>query len=266
MARGIAHAGYPFGKTVVKRDEGGWNFLYEHSTTKQDRFDIGDRFMLPDARVFRYGLEHASTGIGAQLIEAGRCCKFTGTMSDGVSASTNRAQVIGDSELRFASQTFALDELRGGYVVVYSAGNTYQQFGIVGNTVCSNANVIVYLDRKITVAVTSTQFCEILPNPYRRLGRDADGYGGFAGVPMSQPAATEYFWIQTWGILWCNPGASGGMGGASGERQVVIWPDGTLRTGTQAGSTHNLQHAGFIVNFDSLGNDGPPFIMLQISP
>jgi len=31
-------------------------FLYEHSSTKNPEYNIGDRVLLPDGRVFRYGL------------------------------------------------------------------------------------------------------------------------------------------------------------------------------------------------------------------
>ncbi len=245
-------------------DVGYWDFLYQKSTVINPNFYPGDRVVLPDGRVFRYGREHASTDLNPLAVEAGTGICGTGNLSDdGVSASTNRAQVVGDRELRFASQTFAKDELRGGYVVIYSTV-LYQQAGIIGNNACSSSALTVYLDRPLNGAVTSSQFCEILPNPYYFLGRDADSYNSVLGIPMVTPSTAEYFWLQTWGPLWVNPGASGGIGGGGGERQVVFWVDGTLRL--HDNSYKGTQHAGFILNMDSSGNVGPPFIMLQISP
>jgi len=250
---------------VVPQGEGigYWDFLYSKSTVINPDFYVGDRVVLPDGRVFRYGREHASTDLNPLDVEAATGVFCTGTMSDdGVAASTNRAQAVGDRELRFASQTFAKDELRGGYVVIYSTV-VYQQAGIVGNNACSGTALTVYLDRPLNGAVTSSQYCEILPNPYLYLGRDADSYNAVMGIPMVTPSTAEYFWLQTWGPLWVNPGA-GPTGGGGGERQVVFWVDGTLRLHDD--SYKGAQHAGFILQMDPHGSDGPPFIMLQISP
>lgn len=245
---------------------GQWDYLYTASTVKDPKWDIGDRVILPDGRVFRYGKQHASSQGGAADVMAGRGVKFVGRIADdGIASAVNRAQVIGDTELRYASESFAKDELKGGYVIIYSAGDTYQQAGIIGNTYCSDSELTIYLDRRLTVVVTSTQYTEVLFNPYRYLGRDTSLYNSVAGIPMSTPTAGEYFWIQTWGPLWCNPGPTG-MGGAAGERRVIFNVDGSMRTGETGND--NSQTAGFIIQMDAeleSGADGPPFIMLQIS-
>ena len=267
MAKGKA-------KTTYINDQGfaayqtvpSWDFLYETSTIKNPNYNIGDRVVLPDGRVFRYGKQHASSQGGAADVQAGRGVKFVGRIADdGIASAVDRAQVIGDKELHYASQSFAEDELRGGYVVIYSAGNTYQQAGIVGNTYCSNSALTIYLDRALTTVVTSTQYTEVLFNPYRYLGLDTSGWNSVAGVPVSTPTAGQYFWIQTWGPLWCNPGPDG-MGAENGERRVIFNPDGSMRTGETGND--NSQTAGFIIQMDAelaTGADGPPFIMLQIS-
>ena len=230
-----------------------WDFLYAHSTVKDSNYNIGDRVVTPDGRVFRYAL-------AVNAIEPGRGVQFTGTIADdGVSANVNRAQAIDDKEIRFASQSFAKDELRGGYVIIYGGNNAYQQLGIVGNTVCSNSELTVYLDRAITVAVGSTQFTEILPNPYRYLKREAGSYVSFAGIPMAIVTAAEYFWVQTWGPCWVNP--QSGVGGGDQERTVVFGPDGSLRNYDLTG----YQIAGFIIAKTSFDNDAVSFLMLQIS-
>lgn len=241
------------------------NFLYKATTTISPDWNIGDRVKLPDGRAFRYCKEHTSEGSGpADPVEAGRGAKFLGTIGDdGVASAVDTAQVVGDSTLHYASQSFAKDELRGGYVIVYSAGSTYQQAGIVGNTYCSSTPMTVYVDREWATVITSTQYTEILPNPYLYVGRDTDAHNSVAGVPMSTPTAGQYFWIQTWGPLWHNPGPDG-CGGGSGEQRVCYNVDGSLRIGETLNL--NSQMAGIILNMDSLGNDGPPFINLMITP
>lgn len=268
MAKGKATTKYVGREGVVTpQTQPSWDFLYRSSTVKDPEYEIGDRVVLPDGRVFRYCLQHASSQGGAADVEAGRGVKFVGRIADdGIASAVDRAQVIGDKELHYASQSFAKDELRGGYVIIYSAGSTYQQAGIVGNTYCSSSALTIYLDRSLATAVTSTQYTEVLPNPYRFIGLDTSNWNSVAGVPMSTPTAAQYFWIQTWGPCWINPGPNG-MGAVAGERRTIWNADGSMREG-EVGND-NSQTAGFIIQMDAelqSGADGPPFIMLQISP
>jgi len=183
---------------------------------------------------------------------------------DGIALCSPAAiQAVGDKSFTVASQTFALDELRGGYAMLYTASSSYQQFGIVGNTAAAAATVTIYLDRKLTVALTATNGIEVLPNPYRYLVYDtSEAYMSHAGIPMSTPTNGQYFWIQTWGICWCNPGPYG-QGGGANERTLCFQTDGQLRFASQV--TVDYQRAGFLVTKDASGTDSPPFLMLQIS-
>ncbi len=260
MTKGKAKVNY-LGRSgvVMPQTTPSWDFIYEASTVKSNKYNIGDRVVLPDGRVFRYGL-------AVNSIEPGRGVKFSGTIaSDGVSGNVNRAQVVGDRELRWASETFTKDELRGGYVIIFGGGNSYQQFGIIGNTACSSSELTVYLDRAISVVVGSTQFTEILPNPYRYLKQEYNYYMSHAGVGMAYPTAGQYFWVQTWGPLWMNNGPYG-QGAETSERDVIFNADGSLRNQTEWGIVVGNQKAGFIITATSNGNDAVSFIMLQISP
>lgn len=251
---------------VTVQTEPSWDFLYEMSSIKSPKHEIGDRVVCPDGRVFRYCLAHTCDGVTTW--EPGRGVLFAGTLADdGIESNVNRAQAIGDKELRYASQSFAKDELRGGYVVIYSAGNTYQQAGIVGNTYCSSSELTIYLDRTLVVAVTSTQYTEVLPNPYRYIGSALAGSkqrASWAGIPMSTPTAGKYFWVQTWGPCWVNPGGVG-IGTGAYEREAVFAGDGSIAP--RDATTHIAsQCAGFVIEFKTVAGDGPPFINLQINP
>jgi len=229
------------------------------STTQQ--YPLGTRLITADGRVFRYCLSSAA-------IQAGRGTKTRITMADdGIAANTSKAEAVGAKSVSFASQTFALDELKGGYICMYSAGSTYQQRYITGNTAAAGATVEVKFDAPITTAVTAAMYCEALGNPYRYMSSASFGYASCLGVShVVVAAAGTYFWIQTWGICWMNPGPYG-MGGDAQERAVIFNPDGSLRPRNEhSGDGVDYQLAGFIVQTDSNGSDGPPFIMLQISP
>ena len=261
MARGKAKVNYLNREGLVAAQESpDWSFIYEKSIVKHPHYNIGDRVVLPDGRVFRYGL-------AVNSVECGLGVKFSGTMAaDGIAlTSASQTQAIGDRQFSVASQTFAEDELRGGYAVLYTASSTYQQFGIVGNTAASASTVTIYLDRALTTALTTTNGIEVLPNPYRYLKKEYNYYMSHAGIPMSSATAGQYFWIQTWGPLWANPGPYG-QGASVSERDVIFNADGSLRNKAEWGVIVGNQKAGFLMTADSAGTDSPPFIMLQISP
>ncbi|KKK68775.1 hypothetical protein LCGC14_2940660 [marine sediment metagenome] len=260
MSKGKAIVDIVRGPGLVGHETAGeYDFLYRASSVKDPKWDIGDRVALPDGRVYRYGL-------AVNSIEPGRGLKFSGNIaSDGVSGNVNRAQAVGDKELRWASETFLKDELKGGYVIVFGGSNSYQQFGVIGNTACSASELTVYLDRAITTDVGSTQFAEILPNPYRYLKQEYNYYMSHAGVGMSYPTAGQYFWIQTWGPCWINNGPYG-QGAETSERDVLFNGDGSLRNMAEWDVIVGNNKAGFIITATSNGNDAVSFIMLQINP
>ena len=238
---------------------GGPQEIYEVSTIQ--RYGLGTRVVTPDGRVFRYGLSAAA-------IQAGRGCKTIGSMaSHGVATTCTIARIVGDDTISFAAQTFAKDVLVGGYIVIYSAASTYQQRLIVGNNACSGTTLNIELEYPLTVAVAAATYCEVMGNPYRYMSSAATSYASCLGVPhVVIAAAGTYFWMQTWGPLWCNPGPYG-MGGDAQERHVIFNPDGSLRPRNEhAGDGVDYQLAGFIMNLTGVGADAPPFIMLQISP
>lgn len=259
MSRGKVKANYLHRAGLVGlNDAPDYDFLYVASATKDPKWNIGDRVVLPDGRVFRY----AKAGANCYT---GQGCGFYKAVA--MSANSAAAQVAGDKQITFASQTFTEDELRGGYIVIYGADNSdVQQRGIIGNTVASGSTVTVYLDAALAIDVATAKYCEILYNPYSDLRTGAGGsYVSIAGIAAAEADADEYFWVQTWGPCWIAPGEAG-VGGDANERTVIFdgsvgalheFSDGTFGTDAQV--------AGFIIQRDSSGTDGPPFIMLQIS-
>ncbi len=241
-----------------------WDFLYQHSVIKHPDYFPGDRVVLPDGRVFRHCLEHTSSHVSAALVKTGRGVKFLGEINsgvDGVAAVVDVAQAVGDDTLSWATQTFEKDVLRGGYVSI-NHDNNHMQAGILGNDACAGTSLKIKLDRKLTDVVHVGDFGTLQPNPYRFIGWDGSDYNSCAGIPMSEPAAAEYFWIQTWGPCWINPGPYN-LGVAASQRLVVFNPDGSLRIA--ADSNPHWQIAGFILDMVNLGLKAR-FFMLQVSP
>lgn len=233
--------------------------LWETKTTAQ--YSIGTRLVTEDGRVFRYCLSSGA-------VTAGKGANSKGNLADdGIAASAVLARAVGDTQIDFDSQTFAKDELVGGYLVIHTS--EVQNRYIIGNTVAANANVVITVAEPFSTLFAASQYAEVCPNPYRFVAApsgDSANRSSILGIPFVSIAASgSYFWLQTWGPCWINPGPYG-MGGQPGERSVLFNPDGSLRRMAEWGVISDWQHAGFILQSDPGGTDGPPFIMLQVSP
>lgn len=240
-----------------------WSFLYETSTIKNPNYNIGDRVALPDGRVYRYAL-------AVDTVKARCGNSFVGDMeNDGIVETTLAAgQAVGDKSVTVASQSFAKDELRGGYITLCAGGTTNMQFrGIIGNTYCSSTTVTIYLDAALDTVVTNATEVEVLPNPYRYISGGNKAFSSVAGVAVKSATVGQYFWLQTWGPV--RPASGAALTRISRCRQLVFQHDGgSVNWHTTAlAITVQGQHAGFILDSTEIADiNHAPFIMLQISP
>jgi len=235
-----------------------WGFLYQHSTVKHPGYNIGDRVALADGRVFRYAYADTARTTGYGMM-------FNALVAQGYTVLA-AAQEIGDMSVTVVSAVdLAEDELRGGYIVMYTGdpNNTFR--GIVGNSaVSATETVTIYLDAPLHIAVTITTGSEFFYNPYAHVAELAEDWLSVAGVSVTDIATAGYCWIQTWGLIRISLHAK--FGDDAGERQVVFGPNGDLRAHSAAGTANNYQHAGFIVDRTVIGTGSYALIMLQISP
>lgn len=250
---------------------GDWDFLYQTSTVKPPKWNVGDRVVLPDVRVFRLA---KATNIVPNCKYG---LKFWNRISDGVAVALGAALVVGDRSLTIAAAGVTLDEYRGGYVILH--GGTHHQFrGVVGNSATDTAgNIIVYLDAAIQIAVAAGQWTELVQSPYDNVNYSGvlpNDYTSVAGIPnVTTVAANQYLWLQTWGPIWVNPhGASlTDAGLLGGERKLVFDAEGSIcieddvAHGGMA-DTDEHQIAGFIIDRQEALTSGPPLVMLTISP
>lgn len=277
MSKGKAITDYAGGRPGLVSHEtaGQWNFLYRTSTIKDEKYDIGDRVQLPDGRAFRYAL--ATNAIPSCKFGV----KFYGQIGDGVAVAMATNHAIGDRNITLTAADVTEDEFRGGYMLIHVG--THQQFrGIIGNTATDGDGLVIFtLDAGLTVACT-TQWCEVLHNPYANVKLTAGPSGGLAGNDYSSVAgipnvitakANQYVWLQTWGPIWINPHGDNLQddGITGGERKLVFDVEGSVCVEPDAphgpgadGDDHQV--AGFIIDRSAAGVSGPPLVMLTISP
>lgn len=262
MGKGIANVEYVRqGSEVTVADQPNWGFIYRVSAVKDEKWAIGDRVVLPDGREFNYAKSLAAciAGQGAEFTATG----YTAYTAFAVSAA------IGDTAVTVPAATHAAltkDELRGGYAILYNAGNAVQFRGIIGND-ASILNVAfkIYLDGPLTEAVVAAVAgIETFQNPYAALRTGTSTNLSKAGVPASTVSAADlYFWVQTAGFSWAAPQA--GVG-ATKDKGLFWRHDGSLESVTTAlavtpAANDTGQYAGFVVEGSAAGNG--PLIMLR---
>lgn len=252
-----------------------WNFLYvTPTTTKSLDYNIGNRVILPDGRVFRYG---RATNIVRNTMQG---LKFFGQeVGDGIGYKAPLAQVVGDEYIKVSESGVTLDELRGG-MVIFHTHTEYADFtrGIVGNDATDSSGYVkIYLDAALHIAVTTSFGVETCPNPYRFLsyrsaavagGPGGDAYSSVAGIPTRKTtAANQYVWIQTWGPCWINPQGSIGYTVIASRRLLWFTDEGSIICVNSAGDdTAMRQIAGFLLTAEDASGTGPPLVMLTITP
>jgi len=259
MAKGKASALYLHRAGLVgHKTAPDWGFIYSTSLTKDSKWNIGDRVVLPDGREFRYSRS-------TEALITPMAAAFT---LNGAIAYTSAVipAAIGDIDVVVPAVTHdALDEdeLRGGYVTIFKAG-VIQFRGIIGNSVsAANAAVTIYLDGPLDDTVTTSSAYEVWANPWSALEQGTSAVGK-AGVPaIAVSAALMYFWCQIRGPIFINPQSTlvdkegvGGMFRIDGSLEAVA-----TAIGGTVPANDGTQYAGFRMGGSATGNG--PLFMLQ---
>jgi hypothetical protein len=264
-----------------------WSFIYQVSTVKSPEFNVGDRVVLPDGRVYRYG-KAGTGGVLPQMAAAytKACNAYAVAPTQATLASSGFPAVgtptVGAVGSQYITYTCASpfgvlgtgvigeDELRGGHIVIGNGGaQNPQNRGIIGNPALAAAGVhTIRLDAPLVTAVTvGTTGIEVVGNPYLYLVNDGSTqqpYVSWMGVPAVAATVGQYFWLQTWGPCWMT--SDGHTCAAAGSREIFIKNNGSVQSGdyfTYAGTAY--QRAGFAIDASSTGASTSPIVMLQIS-
>lgn len=286
MTKGIGNVEYiRQGSEVTVADQSNWVFLYQASTVKPEKWNVGDRVVTPDGRVFRFCKAQAAVrssygavGVGKVNISALAPAQAADTSTilgvpavvTGAIGSQVVTVTVGAASGANDDGAVTADSLRGGYIVIGNQGTAAQNRGIVGNTAVAagGGTIQVYLDGPLAVAVTTgTTYIEVFQPPYAKVAYSSNtgGLYSFLGIPAVSATTGQYFWLQTWGPTWITPGGGWTSQGVVNERQVYFVGDGSINGSNAITIGTGFQKAGFIMQQDTSGSGGPPMVMLQIS-
>lgn len=270
--KGLAKAEYIQTKGAVVSGAPNWDYLYQVSTVKDALHGIGDRVVTPDGRVFRYAL----AGTGGVQSEWGAAqslktidvavapAQVTGA---GAVGSTTLSLTVNAGAGSLGTGAFALDELRGGYVVIGNGSAQHPQMRYITGNVAKVAGagiITVSLDASLTAAVSvGVTTIETMTNPYAFMVPGAGGYQTFLGIPAQTATVGQYFWLQTWGPCWITSNSATCNG--VGDRTIVFVANGSVVSSDDVTVESGLQIAGVAMDASSAGASNAPMVMLQIS-
>lgn len=260
------------GAGLVRRDNaGGWDFLYQASTVKDPRFNIGDRVTLPDGRVFRYALASGTCNpeVGAYKPKKTNTCAVAPAQASGAGAIGNHfVTVTIDTEIGvLTTGVLAENELAGGYIVVGNGNAQHPQMRqIISHPALTSAggSLTLKLDAELVTAVTAaTTTIELMESPFYCIKADNSGgqYVTYLGVPARVATSGQYFWVQTKGIAWIT---SDGNTCDSGLDRTIVWVgNGSVVSSNDITVESGLQIAGVAMDMSGSGASNAPFVMLN---
>lgn len=272
MSTRLALGWTPLGPQASPRDFTGTAYqqgIYSAETTQ--RHVPGRAFLEWDGRVFKYAKASATlnTDLLAQQVTAQHMAYATVAASTAVGA-TELTVDFGATDGAAAGGVIAVDELAGGYAIIFPHSENSMNRGIRGNTAADGGGdeITLYLDAPLNVAtVVDVTHAEAICSPYYNIKASTTGdtARGFVGLPMVPATVGQYCWVQTWGPCWIAPQTDVGTGASN--QQVVARYDGSIQAHDYTDTTYSdkQQHIGFVLSHATAGTQGAPFIMLQIS-
>jgi len=217
------------------------------------RYTLGTRHIAWDGSVYKYS-KAASTYTSYQ----------TGVWDEGTGAAVSyeaigAASAAGTNEITLTQGSITEDQYAGGYLLLFHATGDGQVYGIQGNEATAGTITQLYLDRPLSVAVTTSDNMELYTNPYSAVKQgNSGGTQGFIGIPLALLTDNYYGWIKTRGPVFVAPQATVGnayLGGCWWRHDGSIDVHSTIETNVTS------QYAGYVMVGDASG-DGP-LVMLQ---
>ena len=226
--------------------------------------------------------------LGTKYVDGERVfkyAKFAGTVNPDFGAMNTQYQPIGFSSIQavtvqYATEFYftmggsaghasdgalAINELAGGYAVIFDATGKAINRQIVSNAAqTGGGTTLVVVSDPIPVALTTSDSVELIASPYRNVTASTSNSYGVVGLPELIYTSGEFGWLQTWGPRWVAPQAAVGSG--SNNDICIFRHDGSIDELDYSDAANSKgQIAGYVMCWPAAGTQGAPFIYLQIS-
>jgi hypothetical protein len=174
--------------------------LYQVSSVLPSGYSMGQKVYDPNGKTFRLALTGGSALVMGNLLQ--EAVADTQFINMGISAAA-----VGDRYLTVTNGTTTVtaNQFDGGTISTYTAGTVAigDQYTIIGHTTgTSGATLLVYLDRPVRTAMTTSAKVSMFRSPWSSvIQAPATTQTGMpVGVALTAAAATSYAWVQTHGV------------------------------------------------------------------
>lgn len=183
------------------------NYADPYDTGSVRIYDLGQRMMCPNGRVFRYA-EMGTIGVANKLYQS----ELPGANFDTLQIAATQTTLV-STTMTFTNGTTAITEdmFKFGYVCVEETSDLGENHRIYANSACvAGATGIIYLYPgdviQTTVDTTGGNVITLVKSPYKDIiikAGAADQTAMIIGIPPVVIAANAYGWVQTHGVASC---------------------------------------------------------------
>jgi len=248
--------------------------ITEASATQ--KFEIGTR-RIEYGRTFRYckAGEAITEATAARLLANGNYASgVAGHLDeDGFNGHPVADAAVGALyvDLDEAGAGRAANFFQGGYLQSLPAADPISGYYVVASDASEALYTRVYLDNPLIQAILTTSWVGICASPYSQVIQGNSGivparYRSFIGLSHVNMANDYFFWLQTGGPAWIQPGGWADErlpGYGANYRDVFAAIDGAIVSAWAADPTAGYQRVGYLLDA-TLNTYGSCFIMLQL--
>jgi hypothetical protein len=228
------------------------------SATQQHR--LGTRAVTKDGRVFRYCLAGASDLVAGNCIQSAAILTNYLAMTPSAAAVTQPVVSVTPGATAAAAGLFS----EGLMQIDTTPGNGYT-YGILSHPAFAGSDlqaVTLYQDDLLQVALTTSSRVGMIENMYKGVIQFpvTTATGLLVGVAPTIIKASQYGWLQTWGL------ASVLINGTPALGAAVVSPSATTAGSVDVITTTNLVTAQIVGNMAQVGVSGKNnFCFLKIA-
>jgi len=246
-----------------------------HQLSAVPRYPIGFKYPKTnplDLRSYRYARagNALNVSLGAHVGFTQDIPQVAVTLDLAATGTYTLEILVGAADGRGGNAGIAVNELAGGYILIFVTGLThFINRMIVHNTVTIAGGgaqaMTVTVDKPLPYALGAGSNAEVIANPYLDVLEGNLDRHAIMGIPTMEAVAGEYLWLQTWGPSWITPAL---VDWSTIDSSIAVFRgNGTISEFIPDDPAVGLQQiAGFVVTPATGMGQGLPFVFLQIAP